>query len=118
MRKAGETMTQAVPKATGMGAGPPISSWVPFSHRAFALLWTATLISNVGTWMHDVGAGWLMTTISPSPAIVALVQGATTLPFFLFAERKSVVQGKRVSVRVDIGGRRNHKKKRRRQQQE
>src|SRR3546814_404935 len=85
MRKAGEAKTQAVPKATGMEAGPPTSSWVPFSHRAFALLWTATLISNVGTWMHDVGAGWLMTTLSPSPAIVALVQAATTLPFFLFA---------------------------------
>src|SRR3546814_4579767 len=80
MRKAGEAKTQAVPKATGMEAGPPTSSWVPFSHRAFALLWTATLISNVGTWMHDVGAGWLMTTLSPSPAIVALVQAATTLP--------------------------------------
>src|SRR3546814_4282102 len=26
-----------------------------------------------------------MTTLSPSPAIVALVQAATTLPFFLFA---------------------------------
>jgi MFS family permease len=35
--------------------------------------------------MHDVGAGWLMTTLSPSPAIVALVQAATTAPFFLFA---------------------------------
>src|SRR3546814_14949721 len=78
MRKASEAKTQAVPKATGMEAGPPTSSWEPFSHRAFALLWTATLISNVGTWMHDVGAGWLMTTLSPSPAIVALVQAATT----------------------------------------
>lgn len=57
----------------------------PFGHRAFALLWTATLISNVGTWMHDVGAGWLMTTLNPSPAIVTLVQAATTLPVFLFA---------------------------------
>ncbi len=61
------------------------SAWAPFAHRAFALLWTATLISNVGTWMHDVGAGWLMTTLNSSPAIVSLVQGATTLPVFLFA---------------------------------
>ena len=64
---------------------PSVSAWTPFSYGAFALLWTATLISNVGTWMHDVGAGWLMTTLSPSPAIVALVQAATTLPVFLFA---------------------------------
>jgi MFS family permease len=61
------------------------SAWSPFGHRAFALLWTATLISNTGTWMHDVGAGWLMTTLSPSPALVALVQSATTAPIFLFA---------------------------------
>ena len=61
------------------------SAWAPFKHRAFALLWVATLISNVGTWMHDVGAGWLMTTLNSSPAVVSLVQAATTLPVFVFA---------------------------------
>ena len=35
--------------------------------------------------MHDVGAGWLMTTLDPSPGVVSLVQSATTLPIFLFA---------------------------------
>ncbi|XWN33589.1 MAG: MFS transporter [Devosia sp.] len=49
------------------------------------MLWIATVVSNVGTWMNDVGAGWLMTTLDPSPATVALVQAATTLPVFLFA---------------------------------
>ncbi|MEO1143366.1 MAG: MFS transporter, partial [Pseudomonadota bacterium] len=57
----------------------------PFGHSAFALLWTATLISNIGTWMHEIGAGWLMTTLNPSPSVVTLVQAATTLPVFLFA---------------------------------
>ena len=61
------------------------SPFAPFGHRAFALLWTATLISNIGTWMHDVGAGWLMTELSPSPAVVTLVQAATSLPIFVFA---------------------------------
>jgi len=60
-------------------------AFAPFGHSAFALLWTATLISNIGTWMHDVGAGWLMTTLNSSPAVVTLVQAATTLPVFLFA---------------------------------
>ncbi|WP_170464691.1 MFS transporter [Ruegeria arenilitoris] len=64
---------------------PPVSAWSPFRYRAFALLWFATLISNVGTWMHEVGAGWLMIELSPSPAVVSLVQAATTLPVFLFA---------------------------------
>ena len=62
-----------------------MSAWSPFGHKAFALLWAATLISNIGTWMHDVGAGWLMTTLNPSPDVVTLVQAATTLPIFLFA---------------------------------
>lgn len=60
-------------------------AWAPFRHRAFAVLWIATVISNVGTWMNDVGAGWLMTELSPSPFVVAAVQAATTLPVFLFA---------------------------------
>ncbi|MEN1727799.1 MAG: MFS transporter, partial [Pseudomonadota bacterium] len=38
-----------------------------------------------GTWMNEVGAGWLMTDLSDSPLMVASVQAATTLPVFLFA---------------------------------
>ncbi|KRE09716.1 MFS transporter [Bosea sp. Root381] len=57
----------------------------PLSFPVFRALWIATIISNVGTWMHDVGAGWLMTSLSPNPLLVALVQAATTLPMFLFA---------------------------------
>ena len=60
-------------------------AWAPLRHRAFAVIWSAALVSNVGTWMNDVGAGWLMTTLSPSPTMVALVQTAMTLPVLLFA---------------------------------
>ena len=35
--------------------------------------------------MQDVGAGWLMATLAPSPLMVALVQAASTLPMFLLA---------------------------------
>ena len=61
------------------------SAWAPFRHAAFAVLWGAAVFSNVGTWMHDVAAGWLMTSLAPTPLMVALVQAATTLPIFLFA---------------------------------
>lgn len=64
---------------------PAGSAWAPFAHPSFAVLWIATLLSNVGTWMHDVGAGWLMTELSSSPIVVSAVQAATTLPVFLFA---------------------------------
>lgn len=70
---------------TSAGNESPSSAWAPFGHLAFALLWTATVVSNVGTWMHDVASGWLMTSLSSSPSMVALVQAATTAPIFLFA---------------------------------
>ena len=68
-----------------VAAQPKPSAWSPFRYRAFTVLWTAMLLSNVGGWMHDVGAGWLMTTLNPSPLMVSLVQAATTLPVFLLA---------------------------------
>jgi MFS family permease len=49
------------------------------------MLWIAAFASNMGTWIQDVGAAWLMTTLSPSPAMVALVRTASALPMFLFA---------------------------------
>lgn len=60
-------------------------AWAPFRRPAFAILWSATVLSNIGTWMHDVGSGWLMTELSPSPAMVAAVQAAVMVPVFLFA---------------------------------
>lgn len=77
-------MTQD-PSGSAPNAAAKPTPWAPFRHRAFTLLWTATLLSNIGTWMHDVGAGWLMTLLDPSPATVALVQAANMAPIFCFA---------------------------------
>lgn len=72
--------------ATSTAPSPDTSSpWSPFRHRAFAVLWTATVISNIGTWMQSAAAGWLMTSLDPRPLAVALVQLATALPMFLLA---------------------------------
>jgi predicted MFS family arabinose efflux permease len=56
-----------------------------FRHPVFAVIWTATLVSNVGGWMYSAASGWLMTILNPDPLVVALVQTASTLPVFLFA---------------------------------
>ena len=63
----------------------PISTWSPLRQPVFRALWIASAISSIGTWMHDVGAAWLMTSLSPSPFLVALMQAASSLPFFLLA---------------------------------
>lgn len=67
------------------GIPPPVSAWAPLRQPVFRMLWIATVVSNVGTWMHEIGAGWLMTTLAPTPVMVALVQAANTLPVFLLA---------------------------------
>ena len=61
------------------------SAWAPLRRPLFRALWIATVVSNIGTWMHDVGASWLMTSLAPSPLMVALVQAATSLPMVFLA---------------------------------
>lgn len=59
------------------------SPWTPFREPLFRSLWVAAVISYTGTWMQNVGAGWLMTQLTMSPLMVGLVQAASTLPVFL-----------------------------------
>src|SRR4051812_24133006 len=63
----------------------PQSAWRPLRHQTFAILWTATVVSNVGGWMYAAASAWLMTTLDGDPLMVSLVQVATTLPMFLIA---------------------------------
>jgi len=55
----------------------------PLAQPVFRRLWFTWLAANVCMWMNDVAAAWLMTSLTPSPAMVALVQTASTLPVFL-----------------------------------
>src|SRR5947207_11533474 len=57
----------------------------PLRHPAFRALWIANLAGNTGLWIQNTGAGWLMTSLAPSPVMVSLVQAAAMLPVFLFA---------------------------------
>jgi MFS family permease len=49
----------------------------------FRSLWIAAVVSYSGTWMQNVGAGWLMTQLSDSPLMVSLVQAASAIPVFV-----------------------------------
>ena len=62
----------------------PTSAWSPLRHRVYRALWIALLATNIGAWMHTVGAAWLMVELDASTMLVALVQTATFLPVVLF----------------------------------
>ncbi len=55
----------------------------PLQNTTFRELWLSNIVSNVGTWMQNVGGAWLMTTLTADALPVALMQTATTLPAFL-----------------------------------
>ena len=58
----------------GSDAGSLSSAWSPLRESVFRALWIATVVSNIGTWMQDVGESWLMTSLTTSPVLVALVE--------------------------------------------
>ena len=57
----------------------------PFESSVYRNVWFATLASNLGSLIQGVGAAWMMTSISTSADLVALVQASTTLPIMLFS---------------------------------
>src|ERR1700688_4466786 len=72
------------PRATALPhTAAPAGS--PFRHRAFTVIWIATVVSNIGGWMYNVASGWLMTSLDSNALVVSLVQAANSLPMFLFA---------------------------------
>src|SRR3954469_20629753 len=60
------------------------STWSPLKHPLFRALWIASTASHIGSYMTDVGQGWLMSSLTPSPLIVAMLLTAESLPFFVF----------------------------------
>jgi len=78
-------MNEAVKTSTpaSLAPSPANSALAPLREPLFRSLWIAAVISYTGTWMQNVGAGWLMTQLTMSPLMVSLVTAATTLPVFL-----------------------------------
>ncbi|HLZ41509.1 MAG TPA: MFS transporter [Candidatus Sulfotelmatobacter sp.] len=72
-----------IPSLQGTPAGRADAAWEPLREPLFRSLWLAAVISYTGTWMQNVGAGWLMTQLSTSPLMVSLVQAAAAVPVFL-----------------------------------
>src|SRR6266566_8912446 len=84
MSKSAKTIPLAK-EPQGKDASSLASAWSPLRESVFRALWIATVVSNIGTWMQDVGESWLMTSLTPSPVLVALVETAGSLPVVLVA---------------------------------
>jgi len=81
-------MAHQTAKTSGTAEAPaaqPPPAWGALRYPVFRWLWIATVVSNIGTWMYNAAAGWLMTSLNPSPLLVSLVQVANSLPLFLLA---------------------------------
>ena len=73
---------------TDAAIAPPAeapSAWAPLRITVFRWLWIAGLVSNLGTYMHNVGASWLVGDLTTSPTTVALLQTVYAAPGFIFA---------------------------------
>jgi MFS family permease len=66
-------------------ADPPTGALAPLALPTYRMFWIASLFSNIGTWVHEIGAGWLMSTLDGSPQMVSAVRAATALPIVLLA---------------------------------
>jgi MFS family permease len=93
--------------ATRPSSEPVHSSWSPFHHRTYAVIWTATVVANIGGWMYSAAAAWLMTSLDANPVMVSLVQVATALPMFLFAlpagALADIIDKRRFIIVVEFG---------------
>jgi MFS family permease len=61
----------------------PGGALAPFGYPTFRAIWTANLVSTLGSAMQSVGAAWLMTELTRSHLLVALVQVSVTIPIML-----------------------------------
>ena len=72
------------PTEPGRASGAEPLPESPLRNPLFRMLWSVWITANLCMWMNDVAAAWLMTTLTTSPIMVALVTTASMLPVFLF----------------------------------
>jgi MFS family permease len=77
---AGQAVGPAV-EAIGDGAG--MGAFDPLKLPLFRDRWIASTVSSVGTWMQDTAGTWLMTVLTTSPLLIALMQTAASLPVLI-----------------------------------
>ncbi len=70
------------------GASPPPApspnGFAPLKYPLFRDRWVASTVSGLGTWMQDTAGTWLMTALTGSPLLIALMQTAASAPVLIF----------------------------------
>lgn len=83
------------------------SLWRPLRVIGFRALCSAQLLVNIAVWCHTVAAQWVLIDRDSSTALVASVQTAITIPFFLVAVPAGVLSDsldrRRVLVLMQFG---------------
>ena len=85
----------------------PGGAIAPFRYPAFRAIWTANLFSAIGSSVQSVGAAWLMTELTTSHRLIALVQASVTLPIMLFGVLAGAIADnydrRRVMIAAQLG---------------
>ncbi len=71
-------------------------------HRNFRLFWIGQTVSLIGTWMQQVGQGWLALELTNSAFLVGLVSAAGSFPVLLLSLYGGVVADRRNKLRIVI----------------
>ena len=69
--------------AAAVNYGGGGGAFEPLKIPLFRDRWIASTVSNLGTWMQDTAGTWLMTVLTGSPLLIALMQTAASLPVLL-----------------------------------
>ena len=80
MQRASDVADGVMPRLSAVFDTPALA---PLKAPVYRGLWLAWLAANLTMWTHDVAASWMMTQLTDSTVMVALVQTASTLPVFL-----------------------------------
>lgn len=78
----GEPETAGTPAAR---RAQPGGTFAPFRYPAFRAIWAANLASNLGSTIQSVGAAWLMTELTNSHQLIAMVNSSAAIPILLFS---------------------------------
>ncbi len=71
-------------------------------HRNFRLFWTGQTVSLIGTWMQQVGQGWLALELTNSAFMVGVVSAAGSFPVLLLSLYGGVIADRRSKLRIVI----------------